>query len=474
VAYAETSLPQRRLLHRRIAQALEALNADDLDAVSAQTAAQYEQAGLFEQALPYYQRAGQMAASMYANEDAIVSLRRALALLSHFPAEVKRDVQELGLQLVLSSLYSIARGWASPEVEHCLNRALILSDKVGDPEQRAQTLYGLQTLYAVQAQLEKIQSIHPEMHKLFVQTQGSLPPNAGLMYASATFHSGHLLEGHKQFKNIVSVRDNRYFHNLLASEGWNYLVHGSAYLSHILWCLGYAQSALDNAHTAIEYAREFVQPFDQAKAITYLALLQEWRADTSAFRACAEEAYTLTEKYNAPYYHAWASILLHFAQAWQQPDSESLNRLQKAIHIFTGMGAHLRLPVYFSLLARACQRAGRIDQGLEAIEQGFSESLQNGEHWWDAELHRLCGGLIWSQGAELDAVEAAFRRAIEIAQSQQAKSLELRAATSLARLWQATGKPAAAKKLLTPLYAWFSEGFDTPDLQKAQALLAEL
>jgi DNA-binding SARP family transcriptional activator/tetratricopeptide (TPR) repeat protein len=474
VAYVETSLPQRRLLHRRIAQALETLNADDLDPVSAQIAAQYEQAGLFEQALPYYQRAGEIAANIYANDEAIALLRRALALLSHFPAERKRDIQELGLQLTLSSLYSIARGWTSPEVEQYLNQALILSDKVGDPEQRAQTLYGLQTLYAVQAQLEKVQNIHPEMHKLFMLTQGSLPPNAGLMHASATFHSGDLLEAHEQFKNIVAVRDDRYFHNLLASEGWNYLVHGSAYLSHILWCLGYAQSALDRAHAAIEYAHEFVQPFDQAKAITYLALLQEWRADPGTFRACAEDAYALTEKYNAPYYHAWASILLHFAQAWQQPDGESLKRLQGAIHTFAKTGAHLRLPIYFSLLARVCQRAGWIDLGLKAVEQGFSESRQNGEHWWDAELHRLRGELIWSQGAEMDEIEAAFRRATEIAQSQQAKSLELRAATSLARLWQANGKPAAARELLAPLYAWFSEGFDTPGLQKAQALINEL
>jgi predicted ATPase len=111
---------------------------------------------------------------------------------------------------------------------------------------------------------------------------------------------------------------------------------------------------------------------------------------------------------------------------------------------------------------------------LEAIEQGLTESLHNNERWWDAELHRLRGELIWAQGAETDEVEAAFRRAIEIAQSQQAKSLELRAATSLARLWQADGKLAAARELLAPRYAWFSEGFATPDLLKAQALIAEL
>ena len=132
------------------------------------------------------------------------------------------------------------------------------------------------------------------------------------------------------------------------------------------------------------------------------------------------------------------------------------------------------MPHCCSRLARACAAAGQPEKGLEAIEQGLTESLQNNERWWDAELHRLRGNLIWSLSAEMDAVESAFRRAIEIAQSQQAKSLELRAATSLARLWQATGKLTAARELLAPLYAWFSEGLVTPDLQEAQELITEL
>jgi tetratricopeptide (TPR) repeat protein len=241
-----------------------------------------------------------------------------------------------------------------------------------------------------------------------------------------------------------------------------------------LWCLGFAQSALNSVQTAIEFAREFVQPFDQAKAITYRALLQEWCADADTFRAEAEDAYVRSREYQAPYYHAWACILVSFAQADQQPDAANLARLRDAIHAFIEMGAGLRLPVYFSLLARACRRAGQFDEGLAALEQAFAESRKNKERWWDAELHRLRGELLWSQGADADEVEAAFYRSIEIAQSQQAKSLELRAATSLARLWQAAGRSDAARQLLVPLYGWFTEGFDTPDLQTAQSLIAQL
>ena len=146
VAYTEISAPQRRLLHRRIAQALETLHAENLGEVSAQIAAQYEQAGMFEQALPYYQRAGELAASMYANEDAIDLFVRGLSVLAKLPPGAKRDAQELTFQLALATLYRLSKGWASPEEERVMNRAMILSEKVGDAEQRIHTLFGLQSV----------------------------------------------------------------------------------------------------------------------------------------------------------------------------------------------------------------------------------------------------------------------------------------------------------------------------------------
>lgn len=474
VAYFETSLPQRRLLHRHIAQALEVLGANNLEAVSAQIAVQYEQAGLFEQALPYFQRASFVAASMYANDEAIALLVRALALLSHFPSDAKRDSQELHMQLALSSLFSITKGWTSPDVEQCLNRAQILSDKVGDLEQKAQTLYGLEILYIVQARLDRVRDVHPEMHRLFVMTQGSLPQNAGLMYAGTSFHMGHLLEARQQFESIIAVKDDKNFHSLLASQGWNHEVHGQSYLSHTLWCLGYPRLALNSIDATIDFAQKIGQPFDRAKAATYRALLHEWCAGFDTFYTNTEDAYLLTSEYRAPYYHAWASILLSFARAQQQPDADNLARLHDAIRTFTETGAHLRLPVYFSLLARAYYKADRFEDGLVALEQAFSESRKNKELWWDAELHRLRGELLWAKDGYSSDVEASFQRALDIARAQQAKSLELRAANSLARLWQATHQSTAAKQLLVPLYNWFSEGFDTPDLQTAHSLITIL
>ena len=475
VAYIEITLPQRRLFHRRIAQALETLNADDLDTVSAQIAAQYEQAGMPNQAIPYYQRAGAVAASVYANDNAIALLKRGLTLLAQLPSGDKRDRRELTLQLAFAPLYRITKGWTSPEVEETINRAMILCEKVGDVTQRIQVLFGLQTLYVVQARHEKVAHTYSQVQKLYLQTYNTPPPPfAAISYAGTKLHMGELMESREQFEKIVAVRDDSHILDLQESQGLNYLVHGHAWNAHGLWILGYPQKATASSEAAIQFAYKYTQPFNLALAITYQATLKEFCADLSTFRRHAEEASTLTREYKAPYYHTWSNILACFAQARQQPDAKHLASLRDAIHAFTDSGAHLRLPYYFSLLARACAPAGRLEEGLEAIEQGLSESLHNNEHWWDAELHRLRGKLIWTLSAEREAVESAFRRAIEIAQSQQAKSLELRAATSLARLWQADGESAAVKELLAPLYAWFSEGFDTPDLLEAQALINEL
>lgn len=137
-------------------------------------------------------------------------------------------------------------------------------------------------------------------------------------------------------------------------------------------------------------------------------------------------------------------------------------------------GTRLRMPYFLGLLTRVLHKAGLVDEGLGILDEAFAVSREHDEHWWDAELYRLHGELLWTQGADAGEVEATFRHSLEIAQSQQARSLELRAATSLAQLWQATGRSETARQLLTPVYSWFTEGFDTPDLQAARALIAHL
>jgi DNA-binding SARP family transcriptional activator/predicted ATPase len=475
VAYAEISAPQRRLSHRRIAQALEAASGSDPALTSGQIAAQYERAGIAERAIPHYQRAAVVAQRLYANEDAINLLSRGLALLEQLTPGAQRDAQELSLQLALAPLYRMTKGWTSPEVERVIARALALCDTVGDDIQRAQICYGLQSLYMVQAKLEKVQLLSDKLHRLYQHTYGTSPPLvAEMMLTGSHLHLGRLSEASAEFEQMIATHDPTQLQRIAEEQGWNYAVHARAWHAHALWLLGYPQAALRRGRDAVRLANDLAQPFNQAVAATYLALLQQLCANEITARAQAEQALALTTEYKAPYYRAWSEILVSYALACEQPDPPKITQLRASIAAFTATGAQVRLPYYLGLLARVCGRAGRAEDGLAAIDQGMAASHAHNERWWDAELHRLRGELLLGSGAEASEAEAAYLRAIEIARAQQARALELRAIMSLARLWGVQQRADDARSLLKEIYSWFTEGFDTPDLQAAQLLLAQL
>jgi predicted ATPase len=476
VAYGEISAPQRRMLHRRVAHALEAMHGEeDLDSVSGQMASHYERAGLIEQALPYYQRAAAVAQRVYANEDAISLLSRGLELLELLPAGSKRDKQELSLQLALAPLYRVTKGWAALELERVLDRALALCDTVGDDTQRAQTLYGMQSLYVVQAKLERVHIVSDELQTLYQRSLGTVPPPfASTMLAGARLHLGRITDANAQFAEIIAARDPDQLLYLQESQGVNYAALARAWQAHALWCLGYPQQAQERGLDAVKLVQDLDQPFSQALVSAYLAMLQQLRAEEAVARKHAEEALALTSMVQAPYYRAWAAILVSYALALEQPDEERIGRLRGSIAAFKASGARVRLPYYLSLLAHVYEKAGRAEEGLASIDEALSEARAHNERWWDAELHRLRGELLRVAGADASDVEEAIRRAILIARSQQARSLELRATMSLARLCSAQNRSEDARQQLSDLYAWFTEGSETPDLQAAQLLLARL
>ena len=475
VAYAELSVPQRRLFHRRIAQAFEAANAGDLDPVSGQLAFHFDQAGLAEQAIPHYQRAAIVAQRVYANDDAIGLLSRGLGLLAGVPAGTKRDSQELSLLLVLSPALRVTRGWTAPEAEQALNRALVLCDTIGDDGQRAQVLNGLLSVYVVQARFDEVEHTSDTLHALYRQSVDTLPPLfTGLMLNGARMHRGglgELAEANERFAELIAIRDLEQMRRIQEAQGVNDMVHARAWHGHGLWCLGYPQAALARCRDAVQLARELAQPFDQALATTYLATLIQLCADDATALASAEEALALTTEYRAPYYRAWSAILVDFARAWDHPDAGQLARLRASIGAFTVTGSRLRLPYFLSLLARVCGKAGRGDEGLAVLDEALAASHTQRERWWDAELHRLRGELLLACGAPEREAEAALLRAIEIARTQQARSLELRATTSLARLWISRQRADEGRRLLADLHGWFTEGLDTPDLLAARSLL---
>lgn len=472
VAYVKIGTTQRQVLHRRIAQALEGIYADDLDTVSGQIAAHYERAGCSAQAIPYYEQAAAVAQRIYANEDAISFLSWAMALLEHLPGGLRRDLQELRLLLALAPIYRIIRGWTAPELESLVDRALALCDTVGDEAQRASALYGQQSLLTVQARLEKVQLVADELQALYQRAHIAPPPLSRMMLAGSRMHLGRLAEANEAFTEIMATPSAPHVHSLQESQGWNFEVHSLAWQSHVLWCLGYPDRAIRVGRDAIQLAHNLAQPFNQALASTYFAMLQQMCADPAAARREAEAALALTIEYNSPYYRAWSAIMMTYAQAREHPDSASLEQLRACIAEFRATGARLRLPYYLCLLAQGYGWVGDFAQGLAIIDEAMAESRANSERWWDAELHRLRGELLLASGVNVHDVEVVLARAIKIARLQQAKSLELRATVSLARLWRDRGGEDDALQSLSEVYSWFSEGFEMPDLQDAQSVLA--
>ncbi len=421
VAYAEISAPQRRMLHLRVAQTLEAMYANDLDSVSGQLASHYERAGMIEQAIPYYQRAASVAQRVYANEDAIGLLSRSLEALELLPAGSRRDKQELGLQLALAPLYRVTRGWSTPELERVLDRALALCDTVGDDAQRAQTLYGLQSVYVVQARLEKVQVDSDELQTLFEKSLGAAtPPFAGIMLAGARLHLGRIAEANTQFETIIAAAyDPDQLLHLQESQGSNYAAHARAWQSHALWCLGYPQQALNRGLDAVKLVRNLDQPFNQALVSAYLAMLQQLRADETVARTHAEQALALTSKFQTPYYRAWAAILASYAVALEQPGEEGIRRLRDSIDEFKVSSARLRLPYYFALLAQVCGKAGRVAEGLAAID----------EVWRQRARTTSAGGTRSCIGCAANSCSCAARIALMLKRRSSAR-LRLRARSS--------------------------------------------
>jgi tetratricopeptide (TPR) repeat protein len=475
VLYERVSASRRVQLHRRIGERAEEVYGERAREIAAELAMHFERGRDYQRATKYLQQAAVVAQHLYANEDATNLLSHGLALLEQLPPGTKRDAQELNLQLALAPLYRMTKGWTSPEVEQVLDRAMELCDKVGDDTQRAQVFYGLESLYVVQASLEKVQLASDELHRLYQRMHGTTPPlEAEMMLTGSRLHLGRIVDANNEFESMLATRDPSQLQRIIEEQGWNYAVHGRAWHAHALWLLGYPQSALLRAHEGVRMAHDLGQPFNQAVAATYLAMLQQLCADEATAKASAEEALALTTEYKVPYYRAWSAIVVSYALACEQPGEATITSLRESIAAFKASGARLRLPYYLGLLAQVCGRAGRAEDGLAAVNEGTAASRAHNERWWDAELHRVRGELLLASGADAPEAETAYIRAMEIARTQQARSLELRAATSLARLWPTQGRAEDARRLLQSLYSWFTEGFDTMDLREAKALLDEL
>jgi predicted ATPase len=215
-------------------------------------------------------------------------------------------------------------------------------------------------------------------------------------------------------------------------------------------------------------------PYSLAAALTWSTWLHHYQREAQATQAQAETAIVISRQHAFPLWEAKCTVLAGWAQAQQGRIREGIARMQEGLAARQAIGTQLYQPALLSMLAEAYGRAGPPSQGLLVLNEAFTRIEVTGERSSEAELYRLKGELLRMQGADAQEVESHFRQALAVAQQQEAKSLELRAAMSLSRLWQQQGRQADAHELLAGIYSWFTEGFDTADLQEAKTLLGQL
>jgi predicted ATPase len=249
-----------------------------------------------------------------------------------------------------------------------------------------------------------------------------------------------------------------------------------AYIGHCDWHLGYPDRALKSAEDALLAARQVSHPFSIALALSYLAMLRQFRREPEAALKAAEEARGLCREYRFDYYAAWSALVRAWAIAEQGRTEEGGSAYDEALKEFKDTGAGLRMPHYLGLFAGIHRKAGRRAAGLKLLTEANQIAESNHEAWCNAMLELERGELLRldaSEDAEGEA-DAAFKHAIDIAADQGAKTLELRARAARARHCAKQGEGQKALDILSPIYGWFSEGFETPDLLQAKMLLGEL
>ena len=477
VAYGTVLQEQRKALHERTGQALETLYGEKLDDHYYELAHHYSRSENIEKAVAYLHLAGQQALQRSANEEAAQHLRQGLDLLQTLPGTPERNQQEIRLQVVLGVGLMATLGFAAPEVGAVYRRAHELCRKIGKTPQLFPVLWGLWAFYVVRAEHEKAHELGEQLlHLAQSQNDSGLLLEANYALGTVLIYQGKFAAACTHLEQGSGLYDTQQHHTLAFSYGSidpGVVCFGET--AWVLWHLGYPEQALQKSHAALTLAHDLAHPSSLALALTQDALLHRLLREGQAVQARTEALTILSTEQGFSLSLALATILRGWALAVQGNRAEGLRQLREGLAAEQATGAEVYRSVFLASLAEAYGQSGEAETGLAIVSEALAFVAQTQERWHEAELHRLQGELLLQQSLEAaPKAEACFLQSLEIARPQQAKSWELRAATSLARLWQQQGKTTEAHALLAPVYNWFTEGFDTADLKDAKALLDEL
>jgi len=465
-------------LHEQVGAALENLynTEEGAVAVAVQLALHFQIARIDEKAIHYLQLASNKAMQLSAYDEVITHTSRALELLRNIPESTIRDEQELALCLTLAFALCGAKGGQLSEVGNTYNRARQLCEKLGKRFELVQVLGGLAIFYYVRAEHHKARGLALEALDLAKAIgDPSLMMLCHWYLGFILFCLGEYPESLKYLRQVTDMYDYEQHHQILVQvRGSDAGIGAMAYEACCLWCLGYPDQALKRSQETLKLGRKLAHPFSLADAICYGGcLLNSMCQDTEKL---TQEADALIENADKGSLAGWRATGRRYrgeALVLQGKIREGIELIGKGMTEMKSEGIAMYLSGTFAILAEKQLELNFLDDARASLDEAFTFVDETNERYWESELFRLKGELMLQDG-QISTAEACLLRAIDIAQMQSAKSLELRAVMSLSRLWSKQGKRVKAKKLLEEIYNWFTEGFDTPDLIKAKTLLKEL
>jgi TOMM system kinase/cyclase fusion protein len=475
-AYQSLLRSSRQQYHQRIAQVLASDFAETAASQPELLAHHFTEAGLVEQAIPLWHQAGQRAAARSANLEAVSHLTKGLELLAGLPATPARAEQELGLQIALGPAVAASRGYASPEVEQVHSRARELCQQVGQTSQLAPAIAGLWFYYHVRAEFRTALELAEDLRALGEREQDAeLLLQAHIALGLDLFHIGEQSRAQAKLDEGYARYDPQQHAALVRRFGQDFGLFCRSYLRP-LWLLGYPDQALTRSNEAVALARELNHPFTLAWVLNWAATIRQFRREVDATREQAESLLALATEHGFALWIPFATTLRGWALAEQGHVEEGIAAMRNGMEDWRSTGAEVDRPYFLSLLSEAYARIGEVATAHELLAEALDHAKKFDEAYWEPEHHRLMGELILSaidaaSDSHLADAEACFQRAVEVAQRQEARSLELRAVVSLSRLWLRQGKRDAAHQRLSEIYNWFGEGFETADLREASQLL---
>jgi predicted ATPase len=470
---------RRRRLHQRLGERLVAAYGDQAGEVAAELAVHFEQGRDHARAARYLAQAADRAVRRHAHREAIDYLRRALAAVERLPGP-ERAAQELRLQIALGSQLQAALGLAAPGLEQAFSRARVLCQEVSQDRELFPTLWGLWMYYAARAESGITAGLTEQLLTLarHAEDPALLVPAHLTLLEEHCFKRGDFAAARAHMEQGLARYDPRQHRGRTFGYGYDPGMGLLGLGATALHLLGYPDQARQRSREAVALARERAHPYGLAWALARATCVDLLRRDAQAARARADELVTLATEQGFPSFAAAGTHLQGIALAAQGRVAEGLGRLREGFTAWRATGAQVMTTWALAALAEVLGQAGQGEDGLAAVAEGLAFARDKGEHFSEAELHRLRGELLLLRPKAPPPVqaeaEACFRQALAVSRRQQAKSWELRAVMSLGRLYRQQGRMAEARPLLAEAYGWFTEGLDTPDLQEAKALLEDL